>query len=249
MISALLVAVIPAVVLPWVLLPLQNQALFAILPLAPAAIVYARLIKERRGRAAVIVALAWALGLSISTIAAGSLFAGSIGAAIWRAGSFRDEMVLWIATGRGAEGSIQIFLPRVLVEYALVIVLAALSAGIAGLFLGALLLGYMNGYVAWVVAHADPSTGPVATALVAWPPWSMCRVVSFVLAGTAGALWGYPKIYARGEPRAPIRTLLVGSAVFLFLDIGLKWWLAPLWREFLRTLLGASAGIEPGGSG
>lgn len=249
MISALLLAVIPALALPWLLLPLRNQALFAVLPLVPAAIAYARLIRERRASGAVGLALAWALALTVSTIAAGTLFAGSLGSAIWRAGAFRDEMVLWIATGRGAEGSIALFLPRVLVEYALVVVLSALTAGAAGLFLGGLLLGYMNGYVAWVVVHADPSAGALSTALLAWPPWSICRVVSFVLAGTAGALWGYPRLYARGEPRAPVRPLIQASAAFLLLDIGLKWWLAPLWREFLRALLGASAGIEPGGSG
>jgi hypothetical protein len=42
---------------------------------------------------------------------------------------------------------------------------------------------------------------------------------------------------------------MAGSAVLLLADIGLKWWLAPIWREFLRALLGASAGIEAGGSG
>jgi hypothetical protein len=249
MISPLLLAVIPALLFPWMLIPLQNQALFAVLPLAPAAVAYARLVAQRRATHAVALALAWAVALSVSTIAAGTYFAGSLGAAIWRAGAYRDEMVLWIATGRGAEGSIAQFLPRVLVESARGLGLAALSAGMAGLFLGALLLGYMNGYVAWVVAHAEPSAGSLSVALLAWPPWSMCRVVSFVLAGTAGALWGYPRILARGEPRAPVGRLLLWSGTFLLLDIGLKWWLAPLWREFLRTLLGASAGIEPGGSG
>src|SRR5258708_39228440 len=110
----------------------------------------------------------------------------------------------------------------------------------------------MNGYVGWVAANADPRVGPLAAALIAWPPWSAARVVSFICAGTAAALWGYPRLFARARrtdmPRASVRKLLLAAVGLLLLDIFLKWWLAPLWREWLRALLGASAGIEAGGS-
>ena len=249
MISALLTAVIPALLLPWVLVPLKNQALFAILPVAPLAVVYVRSIAGRREKDAVAAALLWALALSISTVAAAAIMPDAAAAGIWRAGNFRDEMLLWIATGRGTEGSVALFLPRVLVEYALVLALSALSAGAAALVLGGLLLGYMNAYVGWVAAHADPVAGPLTAALVAWPPWSVARVVSFIFAGTAGALWGFPRILRRGAGRAPVARLLAASVAFLFADIGLKWWLAPICRDWLRALLGASAGIEAGGNG
>ena len=249
MISAYLTAVIPALVLPWILLLLRNQALFAVVPVVPIAVVYARLIREQKPQAALSVSLLWALALSISTIAASAIFPEAAAKSIWHAGAYRDEMLRWIATGRGAEGSIRLFLPRVLVEYALVLGLSAISVGAAALFLGGLLLGYMNGYVGWVVSHADPSTMPIITAATAWPPWSVCRVVSFVLAGTAAALWGYPRIFARGTAPVPVRRYLVASLALLIADIGLKWWLAPIWRDLLRGLLGASAGIEAGGTG
>jgi len=74
-------------------------------------------------------------------------------------------------------------------------------------------------------------------------------VGSFILAGTAGALWGFPRLYRKDTPRTPVVRMLVFSLVLLGLDVGLKWWLAPIWRELLRALLGASAGIEAGGSG
>ncbi len=249
MISAYLIAVIPALILPWVLLPLRNTGLFAVFPVLPAAVVYARLIRARRKEAAVTVAMLWALALTISTVAASATFSEAAAKAIWHAGAYRDEMLAWIATGRGAEGDPAIFLPRVLLEYALVLVLSAVSMGVAALFLGGMLLGYMNGYVGWVIAHADPSASPIAAAVTAWPPWSVCRVLSFILAGTAGALCGYPRILARGAERAPVGKLLVASAALLLADIGLKWWLAPIWRDLLRALLGASAGIEAGGTG
>lgn len=249
MISAYAIAVIPALVLPWLLLPLRNPIVFAIVPVLPLAIVYARFIRERRAETAILVAMLWALSLTISTVAASALFSEAASKAIWHAGAYRDEMLAWIATGRGAEGNPALFLPRVLMEYALVLALSAVSMGAAALFLGGLLLGYMNGYVGWVVSHADPSVSPLIAAMTAWPPWSVCRVLSFIFAGTAAALWGHPRILARGAERAPVGKLLAWSVALLLTDIGLKWWLAPIWRDFLRALLGASAGIEAGGSG
>ncbi len=252
MISAIALAVIPALLLPWVLLPLQQPLPFVLIPVIPVALVYVRAIAARDASRAVTVALAWAVAWSAATIAAATLRPDAAVRGIWHAGVFRDEMVRWIATGAGAEGNIRLFLPRVLMEFALVLLVSAVSAGAAGLLLGAILLAYMNGYVGWVAANADPRVSPLAAALIAWPPWSAARVVSFICAGTAAALWGYPQLFARskrtGAPRASVRRLLLAAVGFLLLDIFLKWWLAPLWREWLRALLGASAGIEAGGS-
>lgn len=258
MISALLTAVIPALLLPWVLIPLRLPPLFALLPMLPLAWVYAHAILEERASDAAFLAIAWAGALTVSTVAAAAWSPQTALRTIWHAGEFRDEMVAWIATGRGAEGNIALFLPRVLVEYALVWILSAATLGAAALLLGSLLLGYMNGYVGWVVANADPAASPIGTALVAWPPWSVARVLSFILAGTAGALWGWRRFYARrfGGADAVARAARRGGAVMrlalfslflLLLDIGLKWWLAPIWREWLHALLGASAGLEAGG--
>jgi hypothetical protein len=251
MISALALAVIPALVLPWVLLPLQQPLPFILIPVIPVALVYVRAIAARDASRAMTVALTWAVAWSATTIAAAALRPDAAMRGIWHAGAFRDEMVRWIATGAGPEGNIRLFLPRVLIEFALVLLLSAVSAGAVGLLLGAILLAYMNGYVGWVAANADPRVGPLAAALIAWPPWSAARVVSFICAGTAAAHWGNPRLFARfrtNVPRGPVRRLLLLAVGLLVLDIFLKWWLAPLWREWLRTLLGASAGIEAGGS-
>jgi hypothetical protein len=260
MISALATAVIPALLLPWLLLPLREPLPFVLLPVLPAAFVYARAVAARDGSRAVTLALVWAVAWSAATIAAATLRPDAAVRGIWHAGAFRDEMLRWIATGAGPEGSIRLFLPRVLLEFALVLVLSAASAGVLGLLLGAILLAYMNGYVGWVAANADPAAGPLFAALIAWPPWSAARVASFVCAGTAAALWGYPRVFGRwaggagdasgapGAPRAPGGRLFAAAIALLLLDIWLKWWLAPVWREWLRALLGVSAGIEAGGS-
>jgi len=249
MISGILIAVIPAILLPWLLLPLRQPALFAVLPVVPLAVVYVRAVSERRTGRAALLALLWAAALSAATVAAsaGSPEAASRG--IWNMGAYRDEMLRWIATGVGPEGSPRLFLPRLLLEFAILVVVSAATGGVAGLVLGSLLLGYMNGYVGWVVAHADPGVAPLAAGFMAWPPWSMFRVASFVLAGTAAAAWGWPRLYDRGGRRAPLRTLVLFSVLLLLVDMGLKAWLAPVWQLMLRGLLGASAGIEAGGSG
>ena len=250
MISALLIAVIPALVLPWALLPLRLPLLFALLPMAPLAWVYTRAVRDGRARDAVLLAVTWAAALTVSTVAACARSPQAALQTIWHASAYRDEMVRWISTSRGPEGSIALFLPRVLLEYAAVWILSAATLGVAALALGSLLLGYMNGYVGWVVANADPAVPGLTTALVAWPPWSVARVLSFILAGTAGALWGAERFYGRRstETGSLIVRLALASAFLLLVDIGLKWWLAPIWREWLQALLGASAGLEAGGS-
>jgi len=249
MISAYLAGVIPGLLLPWVLIPLRSPVLFALLPVAPVAFVYARLLAQGRTGHALAVATLWAIAISASTVTASVVLAEGASRSIWHADAYRDEMLAWIATGQGAEGHIGIFLPRVLGEYALLLLLSAGTMGAGALLLGGVLLGYMNAYVGWVVSHADPHVHPLAAALIAWPPWAVCRVLAFIVGATAAARWGYPRWFSRGAPREPVLRLLGASVALLLADIGLKWWLAPLWRDFLRALLGASAGIEAGGSG
>jgi hypothetical protein len=254
MISGFAIAVIPALLLPWLLLPLRSPLLFAVLPVVPVAAVYARLIRRDALGPALGVAIAWAVALSVSTVAASATSPGEAMRGIWRAEPYRDEMLRWIATGVGLEGDPARFLPRLLAELALISALSAVSAGVAGLLMGAALLGYMNGYVGWVVSHAGADASPWSAALIAWPPWPMARVVSFVLASTAAAAWGSARIFHGGRsrgaaPRRFPRGLVLGSAAFLALDIALKWTLAPWWRGLLAALLGASAGIEAGGGG
>ncbi len=249
MIPALAVAVIPALVLPPLFLPLGNPVLFASLPLMPLLYVYARAIAARAPARAASLALAWAVAVTVSTVTAAARSPQAVPSGIWHAAEYREEMLRWIATGVGAEGDIKQFLPRVLAEYAAVILLSAASAGTLALLLGSALLGYMNGYVGWVIANADPKAGALIAVLLAWPPWPMARVASFILGGSAAASWGYARLFDRRSPRPNVRRLFIASLALLATDILLKTLLAPTWRLFLRALLGASAGIEAGGSG
>jgi len=249
MIPALAIAVIPALVLIPLLLSLGSPILFATLPVLPLSVVYARAIAAGKPAKAAALAFAWAIAVTVATVAAAAHSPQAVPRGIWHAAAYRDEMVRWISTGVGAEGSITRFLPRVLAEYAMVLVLSSISLGALALLLGSLLLGTMNGYVGWVIANADPKAGPLLAAFLAWPPWPMARVAAFILAGTAAASWGHARFFDRGRPRPNTMPLFLGSVFLLASDILLKWTLAPEWRLFLRALLGSSAGIDAGGSG
>src|SRR5262245_35135488 len=117
MILALAVAVIPALVLPPLLLPLRSPPLFAALPVLPLGAVYVRAIAARKPARATLLAVAWAVALTLSTVASAARSPQAVPSGIWHAAAYRDEMLRWIATGAGAEGNIVQFLPRVLGEY------------------------------------------------------------------------------------------------------------------------------------
>src|SRR5204863_6731346 len=89
MIPALAACVIPALVLPPLLLPLRNPFLFAVLPVLPLAVVYARAILARRHRDAVLLTLAWAAALCISTVASVARSPEAIVRGIWHASAYR----------------------------------------------------------------------------------------------------------------------------------------------------------------
>ena len=69
MIPALALAVIPALLLPPLLLSFRNPALFAILPVLPLGYVYLRAIAQRKPGRAAWLALLWAVALSLSSVA------------------------------------------------------------------------------------------------------------------------------------------------------------------------------------
>ena len=85
MIPALAVAVIPALVLPPLLLPFRNPLLFAALPLLPLAYVYVRAIAARATGRAAMLALAWAVSVTVSTVTAAARSPQAVPSGIWHA--------------------------------------------------------------------------------------------------------------------------------------------------------------------
>ena len=224
------------VALVGIALVIPGRAAFFLLP--PLALLPRFIAHVRAGRlsAAARDSLLWALALSILTIACVALFPEHAATRIARGVEYRDEMFHWIATGVGKEGEIRQFLPEHLAHLAFLLVLSFATGGIAALYLGGFLLGYMNFYVGSLIAAAN---APALAAAVGWPIWSVCRVAGFVLAAIAVARPFYGRFRTPRPDLASGRPLLLIGLALAAADIVLKFALAETWRGFLHlSLLG-----------
>jgi len=223
-----------------------------LLPFLGAAVPYPLFIRRvaaARYRAAVGWVLLWTVFQSLA-VGGGVLAAPDRAAvAVHRGPSYAREMIHWVRTGEGEEGSPRLYLPIHLRHYAAFCVLSILTAGAASLVLGTWLLNYMNFYVASLVrASMDKTTA----ALLGWPLWAEIRVVGYVVTGAALAALGlalFRRWFGRGRSagdetgrkagiRFPARVFLVGLGLVV-LDALLKAVLAPFWQPvLLRALLG-----------
>lgn len=149
--------------------------------------------------------------------------------AVLRGESYRQEMFHWIRTGEGAEGQPAQFLPIHAGHLAVFVSLSWISAGYLGLVLGTWLLGYMSYFVgSYAVAAQSPLIGP----LIAWVPWSVLRVLAFVL---LGCLFARPLLVRRPWPFGPREKRLLALAVAgLLADVGLKALMADGYGLLLR---------------
>jgi hypothetical protein len=149
--------------------------------------------------------------------------------------SYRREMFEFVRTGAGAEGDIRIFFPQHLTHAVLFCVLALATGAALAMPLGAALMNYMAYSVG---ALAAASAHPWLAIVLAWVPWAVVRVASFV---TLGVVLAGP-VLARAL-RFSFR--LGGHARWLALagaglarDIVLTWLLAPWWRTLILRAAG-----------
>jgi hypothetical protein len=101
--------------------------------------------------------------------------------------------------------------------------------------LGAVLMNYMGYYVG---ALGAASLQPIRAMALAWVPWALIRIASFVVLGVVlgGVMLG--KLFGFTYPlRAQWRWLLL-AACGLVADVVLKWALAPWWRTLIRSAAG-----------
>ena len=180
--------------------------------------------------------LVWALLLSAGVIALVHFLPGAAGEAIWNGEPYRKEMFGWIATGAAPENDWRQFLPVHLEHLALFLLLTWVSGGYLGLSLGAALVGYMSYFVGcFALASGHPVTG----AVVAWVPWSVLRVVAFVL---LGAVFSRPLLIRRPWPFTRREVRLMGlAAAGLVADVLIKATLAPTYGLWLRHMAQAAA--------
>jgi hypothetical protein len=174
----------------------------------------------------------WAAALGICATSMALMAPEQAGRLFIHADAYRREMFEFVLTGRGAEGDIRVFLPQH-VGHALVFCGLALATGsLLAMPLGAVLMNYMAYYVG---ALGAVSAQPLKAIALAWVPWALLRVASFVV---LGVVLGGPVLsrilgfeYRLRDQRRWIALACCG----LLLDIVLKWALAPHWRLLIRA--------------
>ncbi len=148
--------------------------------------------------------------------------------------AYWDEMSRWLETGQGREADPAEFLPQHLLHAALFIALSLATASLVSIAFGAVLMNYMAYYVARVVLLTPAR--PVLAGLLAWHPWSVVRVASYVVLGVCLAEPLLARIGGGGWPAAGRRRWIAAAVAGLLLDAALKAALAPHWHALLRSL-------------
>ena len=182
--------------------------------------------------------LLWGVLQSIAIIAATAIAPQTAAKNILRGQSYTTEMLHWIRTGEGSEGSLSLFLPEHLLYYGIFCILCVVTLSSAALIFGTLMLNYMNFYVTELVRV---SAKPWLAAILGWYPWSILRIIGFIATGVALAALGLNLVTRiRGEvPKSPFpKTYMLIGIGFVIADIVVKAVLAPIWQKLLLSALG-----------
>lgn len=216
---------------PW-LLPLLNTL--------PAYALMVRLLQQGRRRQAVLTTLVWAAALAVCGTLCFAHWPSDPGPLVLNGPDYRTEMFHWIRTGQGSEGDWRLFLPQHLSHLLAFLLLSVATASAVSMCMGAVLMNYMDYYVASLARAGVPGTTAL---LFGWQPWAVCRVAAFCTLGAVLAepllsrLWRYEYPGLRAA-----RPYLLGAAAGILLDWLLKAALAPTWGQVLYRALGAAQG-------
>ena len=214
--------------IPW-LLPL--------LQIIPAYPMMVRDLRQGNPLRAILRLWLWAflIGFTVQVLAVSFPEAGAT--SIIHGPAYRDEMIDWVRTGVGKEGTPSQFLPEHLIHLSLFVTLSLVSGSLLSLVLGAILMNYMSFYVGSLTALSAQGVLPF---LLGWPPWAMIRVASYVilgviLAGPVLGRWGGVP-FRWGDQKQWVAVACGG----LVLDVLLKTILAGMWGEILRSALNST---------
>ncbi|MEH2289157.1 hypothetical protein [Nostoc sp.] len=182
--------------------------------------------------------LLWGVLQSIAVIIATAILPETAAKVILRGQSYTTEMLHWIRTGEGSEGTLSSFLPGHLLYYGIFCILCVVTLSSVALIFGTWMLNYMNFYVTELVKI---STKPWLAAILGWYPWSILRIIGFIATGVALAALGLNLVMRiRGKvPKSPFpKTYMLIGVGFVIADIVVKAVLAPIWEKLLLSALG-----------
>ena len=191
----------------------------------------------RRGdlRLAVARMLLWALTMGVTATLLSYARPPQTDVLFLRGESYKIEMFAWVATGQGAESTPSQFIPQQAWHALLFAGLALTTGGAAAMPMGAVLMNYMGHYVGTLAAS---SAHPAVTLLLAWHPWAVIRVISFVVMGVVLSAPLLSRRSAFRVDRTAARRLLLLASAGLVADVLLKALLAPLWQRLLLRVVG-----------
>jgi len=179
--------------------------------------------------------LVWALAMGVTATLLSYARPAQTGLLFLRGPSYRAEMFAWVTTGRGAESEPSQFIPQEAGHAAMFAGLALATGGLLAMPMGAVLMNYMGHYVGTL---AKTSARPAMTLLLAWHPWAVIRVISFVV---IGVVLSAPLLSRIGKFRVDwtdARRLLAWAGAGLVFDILLKTLFAPAWQRLLLRIVG-----------
>jgi len=210
-------------------------AIVPVLNTLPAlAFMYAAL---RRGRTsqAIVLMLLWAAVMGVAATLLSYLSPARTAALFLNGERYAAEMMPWVRTGLGEESSPARFIPSHAAHAAAFCALSLATGSMLSMPMGAVLMNYMGHYVGRLAAV---SARPALAACLAWAPWSLVRIVSYVV---LGVVLGGPVLSRLG--RFPFRLrahaqALALAAGGLLVDVVLKWLMAPVWSRLLRVVVG-----------
>jgi hypothetical protein len=179
--------------------------------------------------------LIWALAMGATATLLSYARPAPTGLLFLRAQAYRMEMFTWVLTGLGPESTPSQFIPQQIGHAALFAGAALASGGALAMTMGAVLMNYMGHYVGTL---AETSAHPARTLLLAWHPWAVIRVISFVVIGVVLSAPLLSRIMKFTVDWKMARTLLRWACGGLVLDVLLKMLLAPAWQRLLLRSVG-----------
>ena len=179
--------------------------------------------------------LLWALAMGVIATLMSYARPEQTGLLFLRAQGYRTEMFNWVLTGRGPESTPSLFIPQQLGHAAMFAGLALATGGALAMPIGAVLMNYMGHYVGTL---AETSAHPALTILLAWHPWAVIRIISFVTIGVVLSAPLLSRIAKFPVDWHTARRLLTWAGAGLVLDVLLKTLLAPTWQRLLLRSVG-----------
>jgi hypothetical protein len=186
-------------------------------------------------RLAVARMLLWALAMGVTATLMSYARPTQSGLLFLRAQTYRTEMFNWVLTGRGPESTPSEFIPQQIGHAAMFAGLALATGGALGMPMGAVLMNYMGHYVGTL---AETSAHPALTMLLAWHPWAVIRVISFVVIGVVLSAPLLSRMANFHVNWSAARRLLAWAGAGLVLDVLLKTLLAATWQRLLLRSVG-----------